>query len=95
MKIIVKLVLFMFITFLSTPTIVSLIQKDVDVSMLYSMSEEENHKEIKEVKAELKYNFGDELLAFTPTTKRMICFEHLQKHDSLLEEIFSPPPEFI
>ena len=51
MKILVNIVLFMFLSFLSAPTIVSLIEDEADVSIAYSLTEEEIHKEVKEVVA--------------------------------------------
>ena len=82
MKTAVKIVLFLFVLFLATPTIVSVIQKQTDVSGFYSMNEEETLKEIKEVKAELKLN-NYELLVIS---------ENLLKHDNVAAVIFSPPP---
>ncbi|WP_206619134.1 hypothetical protein [Flavobacterium cerinum] len=94
MKIIVNIVLFLFLSFLASPTIVSLIEDEADMSMVYSLTEEEIQKEIKEVKAaphsELRLTF------FEPTKKvSVIKSANLQKHDNVSEEIFSPPPEFV
>jgi hypothetical protein len=53
MKLAVNILLIVFVTFLSTPTIVSVIKKSTDTSYFYSMSEEElTHKEVK---AEFKF----------------------------------------
>ena len=41
MKIIAQLLLFAFVSFLITPTIVCLIEKDADISTFYSFSEDE------------------------------------------------------
>ena len=54
MKYLAQIVLVLFVAFLSTPTIVSIIEKKTDVSIFYSLTEEEIHKELKEVKAEIK-----------------------------------------
>lgn len=95
MKFAVQLVLFIFISFLSVPTIVTMIEKDTDTSIFYSFAEEEITKHVKEVKAELKISYDEESFAFIDTTKNRIISENLSKHDKVLEEIFSPPPEFI
>ncbi|MNK06475.1 hypothetical protein D3C87_243740 [compost metagenome] len=92
MKIIVNIVLFLFLSFLASPTIVSLIEDEADMSMVYSLTEEEIQKEIKEVKVaphcELRLNF------FEPARKASeIKTANIDKHDSVSEEIFSPPPE--
>ena len=50
MKTLVNIVLFLFVSFLAAPTVVSLIEDDADVSIVYSLTEEELQKELKEVK---------------------------------------------
>jgi hypothetical protein len=91
MKLAVNILLIVFITFLSTPTIVSVIKKSTDTSYFYSMSEEEltHHKEVK---AELK--FETLTIAYFPEkTSRVILTENLLKHDNIASTIFIPPPE--
>ncbi|MGV3460953.1 MAG: hypothetical protein ACO1N9_10945 [Flavobacterium sp.] len=95
MKILVNIVLFMFLSFLAAPTVVSLIDNDdADISMVYSLTEEELQKEIKEVKAHASYEYQP---VFFETAKQSseIKSENLQRHDSAFEEIFSPPPETV
>ncbi|MCO6146578.1 hypothetical protein [Flavobacterium sp. NRK1] len=95
MKIIVNFVLFMFLSFLAVPTIVSLLQDDADMSMVYSLTEEEIQKEIKEVKAapsylELHFAF------FAPAKKTTIINSaNPGEHDNVSRDICSPPPELI
>ncbi len=92
MKLTVQIVLIMFVTFLSTPTIVSLISSKCDTSVFYSMSEEEQvHKEIKEVKAELKFN-NFALVSILKLPSSIIITENQLKHDNVSASIFSPPP---
>lgn len=92
MKFAVKIVLLIFIAFLSTPTIVSLIEKKANTSMFYSMSEEEQvHKEMKQIKADLKfYDFN--FFNFSKKTSSLIVSENKSKHDKVSSTIFSPPP---
>lgn len=90
MKLLTKLVLLMFVLFISTPTIVSVIEKNVDTSCFYSMSEEElTHKEIKAHFNEHSYHFID----LSGQTSGLILFENLSKHDNVASTIFIPPPE--
>jgi hypothetical protein len=94
MKLLAGFILVIFVSFLSTPTVVTLIKKGSDVSMFYSFSEEEIHKDIKEVKS-LKPCFD---YPFTETelhSDSKIISENLSRHDNIAEEIFSPPPELI
>jgi hypothetical protein len=85
----------LFVTFLSTPTIVTLIERSTDVSLLYNFAEEEIHKEVKEIKADLKQSFDYPLLSSTVLKNLIIVSENLSRHDKISEEIFSPPPDLI
>lgn len=95
MKIIVNIVLFLFLSFLASPTVVTFFEDEADMSMVYSLNEEElQQKEIKEIKVaphcELRLSF------FEPIKKTAIIKSaNIDKHDSVSEEIFSPPPELI
>jgi hypothetical protein len=92
MKIVVNIVLFLFLAFLSAPTIVSIVEDDTDMSMVYSLNEEEIHKDIKEVKAGPQTIFQFTFFKATKASSE-IRSENLQRHDNVFEEIFSPPPE--
>lgn len=82
----------MFLTFLATPTIVSLIKNNCDTSIFYSMSEEELvHKEVKEIKAELKLN-DYSVAEILKLKKSLIISDNQLKHDNISASIFSPPP---
>jgi hypothetical protein len=91
MKITAQILLFVFITFLITPTIVSVIKKSADISVFYSFSEEEKtHKEIKAV-----FN-SDVVIApvnLSQLDSDLIQSENLSKHDKISSKIFIPPPE--
>jgi hypothetical protein len=94
MKFFVNIVLFLFLSFLAAPTIVSMLQDDADMSMVYSLTEEEIQKEIKEVKAatymELRLPF------FAPAKKSTVMIaDNDDDHDNVSREIHSPPPDFI
>ena len=92
MKSAVKIVLFLFIVFLATPTVVSLIERNSDTSIFYSMAEEEQpHKDIKEVKAQLKFtDYG--IVSIPRQTNSLIISGNRLKHDNVSASIFSPPP---
>jgi hypothetical protein len=94
MKMLVNIVLFLFLSFLAAPTIVSIIEDDADMSVVYSLTEEEIQKDIKEVKAGPQMEFR---IAFFKETKKTLLIRsaNLQKHDNVAGEICSPPPEFI
>lgn len=94
MKLFASLLLVVFIAFLSTPTVVTLIKKSTDTSLFYSFAEEEIHKQVKEVKAEVKQHFDYPFLDLKINKNTTIISENLSRHDNVASEIFSPPPEF-
>lgn len=93
MKISVSIVLLVFITFLSLPTIISMLNRDIDISVVFSMSEEEEfHKSIN-IKEAIKNIKVVYLVTYElKVSKKIISENHIQ-YDDVLEEIFSPPPE--
>ncbi len=97
MKMAVKIVLLMFMTFIVTPTVVSLIKEDIDTSMIYGMSEEEQHNHAAKELKELKANFllGDFMVfsKYTAKSTSLIISQHSLKYDNACASIFSPPPE--
>jgi hypothetical protein len=95
MKLIAKFILFVFVTFLITPTIVTLIEQNTDISMFYSFAEEENHKDLKEIKADLRQTLDYQFLDTFGRQNSIIIFENLTRHDNIAEEIFIPPPDTI
>lgn len=98
MKLTARILLLFFITFLVTPTIVSVIEINADISLIYDFSEKENQKENKELK-ELKSDFTlknqMEFIAFKFNYSKNIISENAAKHNPISEEIFIPPPELI
>lgn len=87
-------ILIIFVSYLSTTTVVTLIKKVTDVTVFYSFSVEEIHKDSKEVnpvKSFVDYPFTD----FELRSDSKIISENLSCHDNVAEEIFSPPPELI
>jgi hypothetical protein len=91
MKKIAQILLFVFIAFLVTPTIISVIEKSADISVFYNFSEEEQaHKDIKAV-------FNSDLVIapvnLSKLNSGLIQSENLSKHDKISSKIFIPPPE--
>ncbi len=90
MKSAASLILMMFVFFLSTPTIVGMIEKGTDTSYFFSMTEEElSHKEVV---AELKLQ-GYEFVNLSGNSSALILSENLSRHDNVCASIFIPPPE--
>ena len=95
MKLIARCLLVFFVVFLSTPTIVTLIKKNTDISVFYSFSEEEMHKDCKQIKANLNHEYNFVFVDLYKNTTTKIISENLSRHDNVADEIFSPPPELI
>jgi hypothetical protein len=93
MKLIAISILLLFITFLSIPTLVIILEKKANVSICFGSAEEEFQKDVKEIKADLNLNFNYKLNLIVIRNKSKIFSENLSKHDNVSEEIFSPPPE--
>ncbi|UQD56562.1 hypothetical protein [Flavobacterium sp. K5-23] len=91
MKFAVQLVLFLFITFLLTPTIVRLVEENTDTSYFYSMSEEE--RTYKEITADYNFDIDVEFMNFLPLTSSLIQSKNILEHDSISSDIVIPPPE--
>ena len=93
MKFVVKLLIVFFLTFLSAPTIVSLMEKNSDISFFYDNSEtEEFQKELKTEFIFVSYAF----IVFNPQKKSCkILSENLCKHDDISKKIVIPPPDTI
>lgn len=96
MKTAVYIMIFLFVSFLSLPTILGLIDNnETDVSMVYNMSEEEEAQKTYNIKEALKTSKQVFLICFELPFKRKIVLENHIQFDSVFEEIFSPPPELL
>lgn len=91
MKIVAQILMFIFITFLVTPTVVSVIEKSADISVFYSLSEEE--KSHKEIKAVFNFDHTNPPVDLSQLNSNLIHYENLSKHDKISSKIFIPPPE--
>ena len=92
MKFAVKIVLIIFIAFLSAPTIVSLIEKSNDKSYFYDLSEEDDSSE-NEIIADFTFYEYPEFMGFPTKKSSLILSENLSRHDNISAAIFIPPPE--
>lgn len=96
MKSIARILMVLFISFLSAPTLVNLIEKNTDISLFYSLAEkEEIQKDLKEIKADLKQQFDYPFLNTNIKLNSKFVSKNILLHDNVSEEIFSPPPELV
>jgi len=91
MKIGVRIFIFIFFIFLSTPTIVSLIEKATNTSCFYSMTEEEVSQ--KEIKSEYIVDYSYPVINFFIQKNSKIHSVNILRHDSISSKIFIPPPD--
>ncbi len=84
---------FVFFIVLSTPTILSLIEKNTDVSFFYSSAElVDMHKDVK---FEIKYDTFSFSFFTLPKKSSIVLSENLSKHDNISSSIFIPPPDLV
>ena len=93
MNIIAKILIIFFLTFLSTQTIVSLVDKKGDISFFYDNTETEDFQ--KDLKTEFIFN-PFHFIVFNPQKKssRILSF-NLRKLDTISMSIVIPPPDSI
>ena len=93
MKIIVRLLLVFFLTFLSAPTIVSLLEKKGDVSFCYDNSETDEFQ--KDLKSEFVLESFTYIFLKSQKKSIAILSENLSKHDNISKKIVITPPDTI
>ncbi|WP_230470576.1 hypothetical protein [Flavobacterium cheongpyeongense] len=94
MKLKARILLFIFIAFLSTPTIVQAIKKSNNATITINFSEEEQaHKEFKA--AVHAMIMEHEVLEPLRIEKKTIISENIVKLDNISPSIFAPPPNLI
>ncbi|MEE9406448.1 MAG: hypothetical protein V3V28_00095 [Polaribacter sp.] len=87
---------FIFTLFIVSPTIISVVEKSFDVSILFSMNEEENNQ--KETSKNLDIEFSEtkaSLPLFSTLNKSTLFNFYSKKYASISLENSSPPPEFL
>ncbi|AWK07010.1 hypothetical protein HYN56_23380 [Flavobacterium crocinum] len=90
MKFVARILLFIFIAFLSTPTIVQAIKKGNSAAVSFSIAEEEVHKELKNVMH--PSILEHEVIIPVYIEKKTIVSENIVKLDNISPSIFAPPP---
>lgn len=94
MKVLLILVISIFITFLSLPTIFLLIDKEkIDFSITFNMSEEEEIIEKTSFKVLVNNKINRNFIDFMTFISKLIISGPDNKYLSVLDEFFSPPPE--
>ena len=94
MKLVARILLFIFIAFLSTPTIVQAIKKGNNAAVSFSIAEEEVHKELKNVMHHSSI-LEHEVIIPVYIEKKTIISENIVKLDNISPSIFAPPPNLV
>lgn len=94
MKIKVILILFLYATFLLTPSIVRLIKNSDDTSIFFSFAEEELDTE-KEFKAIICFETIKEDFTLNQSYSCEIFSKNSSKHDLISSTIHIPPPKLV
>lgn len=95
MKVLCKIVLAIFILFLATPTIVSVINKDIDNSYFFNMDEEESHNAFNEIKTIPSIYSIPIVIDFEGFQKVKFSILNDRKVNSIKPTIFIEPPELV
>lgn len=90
MKFVARILLFIFIAFLSTPTIVQALKKGNNAAVSFSITEEEVHKELKNVMH--PSILEHEVILSVYIQKKTIVSENIVKLENISPSIFAPPP---
>lgn len=95
MKLMSKIVLFIFVVFLATPTLVAAIDDSVDTSYFFNMSEEESHSSINEVKSIPTIYSIPLVIDFEGLQKVQFSILNDRKVNSIKPKVFLEPPELV
>lgn len=95
MKFLCKIFVLFFLTFLSTPTIVSLIDDEVDLAFFYNIEEDENTISLDEIKTIPTIYSIPITVDFEGCQKNKYGVLSHSKVTSITPNIFLPPPKMI
>lgn len=91
MKKLANILLFLFILFLITPTVVSAIENDGDISVVSNFSEEEQVQ--KDIKLLFYFDHIPNCVFLPSLISKLVSSENTLKHNDISLGIFIPPPE--
>lgn len=96
MKLLIYITSFLFMAFLSTPTVVGLLDADMDVSMIINITEEEeSSKNLHEVKLTIKNSKEYLLELYVNENNKNLHYYASSAFTTVLGDVFIPPPERI
>lgn len=98
MNTVVKILLILWISFISAPTIISFVSDEDSTAVTYSISEEEKETEQKlyeESYKEFITNSNYIYLSLHVNNTKKLVYSHNVEIITVFEEIFSPPPEMV
>ena len=85
----------LFTVFITAPTIITIVDSAIDVSVFYGVNEEENNNEThKKIEMNI-FNLNKDNIAFLRTEKEKLDLSNSKLTHQAFLECFSPPPEFI
>lgn len=96
MKILSSIFLILFITFLATPSLIVLVDEEVNTSYFYNMAEEEeNHAPFNEIKSIATLFKIPLVIDFEGLQKVQFSILSVRKVKSIKPNVFHPPPELV
>lgn len=91
MKKLANILLFLFVLFLITPTVVRAIENDGDISVVSNFSEEEQVQ--KDIKLLFYFDHIPNSVFLPSLISKLVSSENTLKHNDISLGIFIPPPE--
>ena len=93
---IVILLTFVFGSFILSPTIISMVEKNFDISILFNVSEEENNQKEFSKNFDVKFSETRTIFSLFSFFNTITLFDFYSEiYASISQENFSPPPEFL
>jgi hypothetical protein len=95
MKFLINLLFFGFLFYLSAPTLVSLLDKEEDITYFYNFAEEEVENEVTAEDAKLKHEallFDISFYFVSKPYELKLINSTILGYKNLAHQIFSPPP---
>ena len=84
----------LFLAIITAPSIIMVVDDTVDISVFYSLSEEEEEEEVIDMEL-IFYQYEDEFIAFTKKERFIHLGYHFKKYSKPHLNFISPPPDFI
>jgi hypothetical protein len=91
MKTIAQIILFIFVAFLLTPTVVCVLEKSDEMAVVSDFSEDE--QAVKDIKVIFYSEIVFEIMPIKKSASSLIFSENLSRHDAVTSPLYATPPD--